>query len=271
MRLVAVLAHSTGALVVLLGLAGATCARANAVLAPHGARYSLSLHDSVRSPDVTALKGELEVRFEFSCDGWRLEQSLGFRIRTRDGTSLEHLAHLSGFEEHDGSRFTFSTRTWEDRKLADSVAGVVSRDPASGEANVRYAQPAQKRESLPRDVLLPGQHMLELLNVARSGGRTLMRTVFDGSSDKNPFQVSAWIGTPGGSERPVPGVLEGHVSWPVRLAYFDLRAIEPAADFEMSVQLYDNGVAGDMIYDYGDFAIDVRVEEVTLLPVPDCP
>ena len=39
----------------------------------------------------------------------------------------------------------------------------------------------------------------------------------------------------------------------------------------MSVRLFDNGVAGDMIYDYDDFGIDVTLETVELLPQPRCP
>ncbi len=38
----------------------------------------------------------------------------------------------------------------------------------------------------------------------------------------------------------------------------------------MSAILYENGVAGDMIYDYGDFSIDVKLRELEALPVQKC-
>jgi hypothetical protein len=99
----------------------------------------------------------------------------------------------------------------------------------------------------------------------------MMRTVFDGTTADNPYEISAWIGRERAPQPADPPILAGRRSWPVRLAYFTSGAVEPRADFEMSVRLFDNGVAGDMIYDYDDFGIDVALESVELLPQPRCP
>jgi len=262
----------TGAIPCLLTLLAAPpAASAGEVLAPHVAHYRLSLHPGQGGGGVVAVKGRLEARFEASCDGWRLEQSLGFRMLGEDGSGLEHLAHLDAFEERDGASFTFDSRTWEDRELVEQVSGVVRRDAASGAVSVRYTGPEPRGEPLPADTLFPGQHMEAVLAAAHAGERGVLRTVFDGSTTDNPYQVSAWIGAPrdGGDAEPAP--LRGRRSWPVRLAYFGVGALEPTADFEMSVQLFDNGIAGNMIYDYQDFAIDVTLDEVELLPEPRCP
>jgi hypothetical protein len=238
-------------------------------LAPHVARYALTLHPSSRGGEVAALRGRLEVRFAASCDGWELIQSLGFRMLGQDGATLEHLAHLTAFEERNGSGFVFNMRTWEDRELVEALAGTARRE--TGMVRLRYAQPEERVEELPPDTVFPAQHVRALLAAARAGERVVMRTVFDGSSEDNPFQVSTAIGPRRGASADAPPALAGRASWPLRLAYFDLDAVEPRADFEMSVTLFDNGVAGDMVYDYGDFAIDVRLEEVELLPLPGCP
>ena len=34
--------------------------------------------------------------------------------------------------------------------------------------------------------------------------------------------------------------------------------------------MYANGVAGDMLYEYGDFSMQVELVELELLPVPEC-
>lgn len=247
----------------------AASARAQPAVAPHAASYELSLHPSARGGEVAAIKGKLDVRLVRSCDGWQLENSLGFRMLTEDGASLEHLAHLSGFEELDGGEFVFNTRTWEDRELVERIAGVARRGTHS--AQVRYSLPKATQEVLPPDTIFPGQHLEQILAAARAGERSLMRTVFDGSSANNPFQISGWFGSPREAGAKAPPALAGHTAWPVRLAYYPAKAVEPQAQFEMSVLLYDNGVAGDMVYDYGAFAIDVRLSELELLPVPECP
>jgi len=256
---------------VLALLAVIRAANAGEALAPHAAHYRLSLHPGHGRGDVVAVKGRLEVRFESSCDGWRLEQSLGFRMLAEDGSGLEHLAHLVGYEERDGTSFTFDTRTWEDRELVEQVSGVVTRDPGSGDVSVRYAAPQARHEALPADTVFPGQHVQQVLAAARAGERRVLRTVFDGSTSENPYEVSALIGMPRSAGDDDPAPLRGRRSWPVRLAYFGLGALEPRSDFEMSVRLFDNGIAGDMIYDYDDFAIDVTLEGVELLPAPRCP
>jgi hypothetical protein len=256
--------------VIMVSLLAAATTRAGDTIAPHAAQYRLSLHPN-GAADVVAVKGRLEVRFEASCDGWRLEQSLGFRMVVEDGSGLEHLAYLVGFEENDGASFTFETHTWENRQLVEKVSGVVRKDPATGAVRVRYAAPEARAEALPAGTLFPGEHVRALLAAARAGERSTMRTVFDGSTADNPYEISAWIGNEHGPGSADPLALAGRRSWPVRLAYFTLDATEPRPDFEMSVRLFDNGVAGDMIYDYDDFGIDVTLETVELLPQPRCP
>jgi hypothetical protein len=247
----------------------AAAAPAQPVVAPHAASYELSLHASARGGDVVAVKGRLDVRLALSCDGWQLENSLGFRMLTEDGAALEHLAHLSAFEERDGGEFVFSTRTWEDRELVERLSGVARR--GDGGVQVRYSLPEAAHEALPADTIFPGQHLEQILAAARAGKRSLMRTVFDGSTANNPYQISGWFGSPRAADAQAPPALAGRTAWPLRLAYYPATTVEPQAQFEMSVLLYDNGVAADMVYDYGAFAIDVRLRSLELLEVPVCP
>ncbi|MDX1514886.1 MAG: DUF1849 family protein, partial [Gammaproteobacteria bacterium] len=102
------------------------------------------------------------------------------------------------------------------------------------------------------------------------GHKSIRRTVFDGSTRENPFEISTFIGEGGrGSEKGIRA-LEGLRFWPVRLAYFSVGAVSPTPQFQMSADLYENGVIGNMVYDYGNFAIGVEIEEVETLPRPEC-
>lgn len=242
---------------------------AEVTLQAHEASYDLALHRSSRGGDVVALKGGLEMRFEASCDGWRVEQALGFRLLAQEGISLEHLAHFTSFEEHDGSSFVFNSRTWEDRELVESLSGTVRRR-ADGALMVHYGLPEEAEDVLPVGSLFPARHVKEVLAAIAAGRRIVLHTVFDGSTAESPYEISSVIGQRARAGAGVPSALVGHSSWPLRLAYFRPGAREPEADFEMSVALYDNGVAGNMIYDYGDFAIDVSVREVRMLPEVQC-
>ena len=238
---------------------------------PYRAYYTLELRpDSASGGGVAALKGHLEARFEQSCDGWSTQQSLGFRMIGADGVGFEHLAYLSAFEDSDARDFTFNSRTWEDRQPLENVAGVASRESRDSAVLVRYSNPQELRASLPAQTIFPGEHVRQVLHAARAGEHTLMHTVFDGSSVDNPVQVATWIGKPRPPRADAEGALAGHTSWPVRLAYFAADTTDPLPQFEMSVVLYDNGIAGDSVYDYGEFEVDVTLKELTLLPVANC-
>ena len=255
---------------VLLGIA-TVAAKAQVPLVPYLGHYALELRRNTASKgSVAALKGHLEVRAERSCEGWSTQQFLGFRMIGEDGSDLEHLALLRSFEDHVGG-FTFTSQSWENRLLTEDVAGVAGRDPRDGTRTVRYSKPDTSAQRLAAETIFPNEHARQIVDAARAGEHVLMHTVFGGSSLENPVQISTWIGAPKTPRAGGVGALAAHTSWSVRLAYFALNALEPLPDFQMSVELYDNGVAGDMIYDYGDFEVNVILKQVTLLPIAPCP
>jgi len=244
----------------------------NGLLAAHKATYKLTMHHSTMSSDVVGVKGRLEVSFKASCDGWKIEQFLGFKLYSQETELLEHIAHISSFESLDGSEFIFTTRAFEDRKLSEELSGIARRQPADRErVLVRYSRPKKKTELLPADTLFPGQHVEQILAAAKAGQRLLRNTVFDGSTQENPFEISTFLGKPRIDTISPFKELRDRTLWPIRLAYYKVGAVTPAADFEMAIQLYDHGVAGDMLYDYGNFSVDVKLQEIEILPMPSCP
>jgi len=238
-------------------------------LLPHVARYKLSRHSANLDSGIVAVRGRMEVRFEISCDGFRVEQYLGFRILSEDENQLEHLAYISSFEDTDGHEYWCNTKTFEDRKLAEEIGGQATLEQSGG-GNARYARPSKAVEPLPKGTLFPIRHLKAIIAAAKDGHKSLRHTVFDGSTRENPFEISTFIGTGSqGSEKSI-GTLLKLRHWPVRLAYFAVGAVNLTPEFEMSADVYENGVIGNMIYDYGNFAIDVELDEVETLPKPEC-
>jgi hypothetical protein len=240
-------------------------------LLSHRAVYGMSQHTGSSASDIVGVNGRLELTFEVACDGWRMEQYIGFRLFHSEGAGLEHVAHLSGWETTDGAEFWFSSRSYQDRRLLEELSGVARLDEPGGSGETRFAKPQEEVRPLPEGTIFPAKHLEELIATAKSGGKHLTRTVFDGSTMDSPYEITAFIGRerPSGNET-VPAIVSGKRSWPFRLAYFKVETLQPTPEFELSAILYENGVAGDMIYDYGDFAIDVELHELEVLPVPEC-
>lgn len=236
---------------------------------PHVAHYSLSRNHAQPDSGVAAVKGMMEVRLEVFCDGYRIDQYLGFHVLGDDGTRFEHLAYLSSFEDASGREFFFEARTFENRQLTEELAGKATLEP-SGSGEVRYTRPETVTETLPKGTVFPVKHLELIIEAARKGQNSLRHTVFDGSTKENPFEVSTFIGAASEGESKNIAALSGATYWPARLAYFKIGALSLAPEFEMSAEIFDNGVIGNMIYDYGNFAIDVTLEEVEALQKPEC-
>ena len=57
-------------------------------LLPHIAQYRLSRHHAEPDSGVIAVSGRMEVRMEISCDGFKIDQYLGFYIMNEDESQL---------------------------------------------------------------------------------------------------------------------------------------------------------------------------------------
>ncbi|MDX1431569.1 MAG: DUF1849 family protein [Gammaproteobacteria bacterium] len=239
-------------------------------LLSHRAVYSLTRAHSSQAMDVTGVKGRLEMTFEAACDGWRMEQFIGFQLYHPQGPGLEHLAQLSGWESVDGADYRFNTLSYVDREVQEKLGGVAHVEAHGKAGETTYSTPEPITRSLPPGTIFPARHLAELVAAAARGERHLARTVFDGSTMDSPYEIVAFIGEPREPSAQAPAGLEGLRSWPLRLAYFRVATKQPSPEFEMSAVLYENGVAGDMVYDYGDLAIDVKLAELERLPATEC-
>jgi len=262
-----------GAALFLAGAVSGVVAAQSSVprLLSHRALYSMSKNTGSTASDITGVSGRLEITFEVACDGWRMQQYIGFRLYNTEGPGLEHAAQLSGRESTDGSEFRFGTRSYEGQELVEELSGVARLGAPGGSGEIHFVKPAKEIKTLPAGTIFPARHVADLIAAARSGKQHLTRTVFDGSTLDSPYEITAFIGAErAATGQDVPKLVSETRSWFFRLAYFKVAALQPSPEFEMSVVLYENGVAGDMTYDYGDFSIDLKLRELEALPVQKC-
>jgi hypothetical protein len=252
--------------------AGSACA---IDLASHRANYNVSLGSAKPGSGVVAVDGSMTVETAEACDGWTTEQRNKFTIHyAEDNPDLVLNAVFVSWESKDGLHFRFSQREMKNGELDKEVNGVGELGAKDAGGTVTFTKPSASTLDLAPGVLFPTAHTVLLIERAIAGEGFVGAKVFDGTSDDNANDVTAVIGAPqdaaATAAEAVKSPLLRHRSWRVHLAFFpaDLDADKP--DFELTMRLLDNGVSGDSLLDYGDFAIKAKLEQIEVLPRPSC-
>lgn len=241
---------------------GATAAE----LTPHRAFYSASIASAKAGTGISRVDGGYAVELERSCDGWIVGQQLTAKIVIADGRALAMDARFTAWESLDGRAYRFSVREQLGQQ-EKRFKGEASMGARAGVAH--FSVPAAAEIALPAGTLFPVGHMATLIDHAILGETSLSVPVFDGSDGQAPRRVTAFI-----ARQKPPGAgatgLAARPRWPVRLAYFAMDANAAMPEFEVESDMLDNGVAGRLLMDFGDFSIRLDLTSVEPLPMPKC-
>lgn len=263
-----------GALAAALSAAAAPAFAAG--LVPYRALYKLTLASSKSGSDVVAASGAEYDEVGETCDGWTEQQRLRLRFEYGQEPSVDITSNLVTWEAKDGLRYQFDQRRQQTGEADEEIQGEARLDGPGKGGTVDFEKPKATKLTLAPGVLFPTAHTIELITRASAGDELVTRRVFDGDEVANASQVTAVIGpalAPGaadGSASPLASPLLAHKSWSIRLAYFPPDDQSGVPDFEQTVRLVDNGVAQEMLMDYGDYAIRATLTELEPLPRPSC-
>jgi hypothetical protein len=245
---------------------------AAAEIAPHRALYTMTLGSALADSGVVAATGAMDYEWGETCNGWTIEQRYRLKIRYAENRDVDVTSAFVTWESKDGLRYRFNQRETRDGRLDQEIRGEAKLDgPGKGGVAV-FTKPRSQTLKLAPGVLFPSAHTIFLIDQAKAGAVFVTRLVFDGATDENAVQVSAVIGTRLTAD-PVSarlGPLLERPGWRIRLAFFpvDTKAEEP--DYELGMDLLDNGVSRDMVIDYGDYAIRAKLDDIEPLDKPKC-
>lgn len=255
-------------------------------LAPHRAIYDMSLGRSSASANVSDLRGRLVFDFSGStCEGYSLNTRLVTEITDRDGKSLVTDLRSSTWEHAKGERFRFNSSQFLNQKLSEQVVGAAARGKNGGPVNIVIEKPKKRQAKVATGSMFPTQHSLAILEAAQGGRSVVQANIYDGSEKGTKyFETTTFIGNPmppgdgtgfksiENSER-----LDGLVSWPVSISYFESKENEPAANsgegtptYELSFRLYANGVSRKLQIDYGKFSIAGELSRIDFFEPGKC-
>jgi hypothetical protein len=255
-----------------ISLVAAAGPAAGAEIAPHRALYSMRLGKVRSGSSVVDARGAMEYEWGETCSGWTIEQRYRLRMRYAESPDAEIQSNFVTWESKDGQRYRFNDKEMRNGKVTQDLRGTARLDGPGKGGVALFSQPRPHARKLPAGVLFPSAHTILLIDAARRGRHFIVRKVFDGSADEGAIEVSAVIGPkliPDPAEEKLSPLLR-RPGWNFRLAFFpaDSNAEEP--DYELGMQLLDNGVSQAMVIDYGEYVIDAKLDDIEPLPKPHC-
>jgi hypothetical protein len=259
----------------------AQAAGQSVVLAPHRAVYEMTLAEARGGAGVTQVTGRMVYELTGSaCEGYTQNMRFVTSMTNQSGAATVSDLRSSSWEDASGKRFRFSSSQFRDDKPTEATAGDATRAPTGNDVKVELTKPAKKDLSLRMGVYFPIQHSIALLEAARAGKAIFRANLFDGSEKgEKVYDTVSFIGRvqPAGGNRRLPAVKDGDrlnqlPAWPVSIGYF-----EPGADkkdavpaYELMFLFFENGVSRQLFIDYGDFAIQGEIKEITFLEQRAC-
>jgi hypothetical protein len=205
-----------------------------------------------------------------ACEGWATRQRMTMSITDRDGQEVDTVSDYATYEAKDNSRLRFSLTQSTGGAVSQRIAGEAELKP-DGSGIVRYSEPAGREEALPAATMLPTRHTVLSIETARAGRRLLVGPLFDGTSDEGEQDTTTiilgWNAAPEATPR-FP-LLAGQGSARMRIAFFQHGNASGGAsspDYEVGLRYYENGVADDLVMDFGEFSVRGTLLELTAVP-----
>lgn len=260
-----------------LAVAGSLAsAEAAPPLLSHRAHYVMELDRSQEAGEVTGATGLMVTEWEDACDGYLTRQRFALRIGDDIGGVVLNDFVASSWESRDGGRYDFTVVRRADGETVEEHRGRIA--PEGGRPVLHYEKPKPAEIALPAETIFPTEYVRRVIEAAEAGKDRVEGLVFDGAGDEPLYDIVAFIGRPLGEDAAPPAELDtaarkhlaGIRSWPIHLSYYLPEAQAPAPDFEMRARLFANGVASDLVLDYGDLALRGALTRLEPIAAPAC-
>ena len=235
---------------------------------PHKALYQLSLKGPPRNSDVSAVGGRMAFELRDTCDGWAVNQRNLMILESAEGLIRRVNSRLTTWEANDGSAFRFIVTKDYGAGGGEVFEGKAERGP-SGAAMAIFTRPGEVEIKLPVDVMFPIQHTIALLERIAAGDKFFSVPLFDGSELEPAGFISAAIGLETVPEAAAWPLISGPY-WPVRLAFFGPENDTGTPDYELAVDLHENGIARRLEIHFDKFTVNVSLQRLERLETVGC-
>ncbi|GAB2175630.1 EipB family protein [Dongia sp. agr-C8] len=242
-------------------------------LVAHKATYVLSIAPDSNSGQVTSADGVMTFELKNACDGWATDLKFKFAMATESGENRDMEISQVAWESKDGLAYRYNIKNGAGGETLQQLRGEARLDSIGGKGSATSDLPSRAEADLPAGTMFPVAHTKLVLEKAAAGENVVSAEYFDGNASVDTMMASALIGA---GEKDWPGLqkkfpeLEGHVSYPIGLAFYSVQTSESEPDSEQVQRLYDNGVISNFSIELGALKLRAALSALELLPDPGC-
>ena len=258
---------------------GSPSAEAAITVAPHRAIYDLTLLRAGDSANLQSATGRLAFEIQgSSCEGYTVSFRMVAKYRASEGAATLIDTQSTTYEGPGALDFRHQVKEMVNGEIKEESKLKVTRAAANQEGKGEITSKADESFTVPGEAFLPMQHQFKLMALGEAGGGRDSSLIYDGSDGAKTFQAISFVGKtklPGTIARdaaePSAASLKTFAAWPVTVSYFSPDKDESTPDYQVSFDLYENGVATGLVLDYGEFALSGKLADLTLFETTECP
>ncbi len=262
-------------LVLLLGFGSAQAAQ----IAPHRAIYDLSLLRAGEGASLQSASGRLAFEIDgSSCEGYTVNFRMATKYRPAEGTTMVIDTTTTTYESGDARELRHHVKEVVNGSVRENTRIRFNRPTAAAQGQGEIADKPDKSFTVPPAAMLPMQHQIRLINLAEGGGGRDSSVIFDGSDGAKSFRAISFVGKQrtlgsSGSDtvNPASRLLASSRAWPMTVSYYTLDGDNETPEYQVSFNMYENGVATELVLDYGDFALKGTLTDLKMLDTSGCP
>jgi hypothetical protein len=265
-----------------LGFAALAALGSNATagvnIRPHRAVYDLKLERSSEGSNVSGADGRMVMELTGSaCEGWSTSFRRVMEMRPTEGETQLFDNQVASWESGDGLSLQLDDKQFINNRLESETRLKADMDTDRGKGGKGVIdEPKPEQFELPPGALFPMAHQKHLMEAAERGETRDVSILYDGATGSKVYKVISFIGKrkEPAADKTVDKALQALPSWPLSVAFYEYDAEQTADEelpsYQMSFPIYENGVAGTLVIDYGDYVLSGKLTSLELLDQTGC-
>jgi hypothetical protein len=248
-------------------------ARAEVILAPHRAVYSLNLIENSNHGSWESVVGRMVYELTGSpCEGYQQQFRQMIILSNSEGGRQLLDDYSSVNEASDEKRLDFFAKNIGKDEVVETINGSAQR--LENGVIVHYTSPTRSELHLPAQTTFPISYTKSLITAALAGRKSLDLLQFDGTENTSAAQrtfaiIGAEKSLKSSSEIDLVTKIFGKQRhWPVTIGF----GYEDQLSSEYSIfqEILENGVAVNLILDLKEFKLGGHLQNITKLDEKKC-